>query len=190
MVRLEMEEDVESWTDWAISAGVNDVVMAYINNNPEKLCDYQVSKFDGKPFATPRTWEFVSKFMNEFPQQTLSEVSVEVLKGMIGEKAAFEFIAYNRVCSSLPSRDDIKNKPETINISTLEPALMYLMAFTLGSVCAELKAITRHYDLLKTFPIEFQKIIFKTATQRCPSLGASAELRAWAKENSIYARAS
>lgn len=104
LCHLEIEGDEKSWHNWAVTHGVHDAVVSYIEYNPSRLMLFEQNK-DNLAFPTPRTWEMVSNIMN-----TVSEDTKEIfplLAGCIGMEAALEFRMWNEVYKRVDSAEDI-----------------------------------------------------------------------------------
>jgi hypothetical protein len=89
-VHVDFEVDVDDWRDWAVSAGVHPMVVAFISFRRELLFQEPGSAL---AFATPRSWEMVSDVLREFGDPDAAE---DVLLGVIGEGPALEFLTYAR----------------------------------------------------------------------------------------------
>jgi hypothetical protein len=100
---------VDSWVTWALGADLDPRVIAYIKWRPQHL-----HRFDpmakGEAFASPRSWEFVSKILLAgLPPELLKDAIV----GCVGEGIGTEFVGFLSVCDRLPSLDAIKASPAT-----------------------------------------------------------------------------
>ena len=92
-VWLNMTSDVTTWLNWAMSAGIEEKVIAFISTFPEYL--HQMN--DGDVSATPRSYERVSKsykLYRESEQSIPRNVFFNVIKGNIGSVIAEEFMYF------------------------------------------------------------------------------------------------
>ncbi|MBW2970826.1 hypothetical protein KY320_01550 [Candidatus Woesearchaeota archaeon] len=57
-----MVPDIKEWVDWAIEAGVDDRIIAYLQFRPVHLMAdlNKITQYESQAFATPRSWEFLS----------------------------------------------------------------------------------------------------------------------------------
>ncbi len=95
-IHLEMELDVEEWLTWAYKNRIDSRVSAYIRYKNEALFMFEP---DQRSFATPRSWEFVSRIL----QSALSgNALLESIAGAIGEKLAIDFLQFAKVFNTLP----------------------------------------------------------------------------------------
>ncbi len=106
LMHIEVEIDVDSWIEWAKDNGINDIVIKFISDNKKCLMmDHQYN--DNLAYATPRTWEMVSKLLNNTKMITYS---IEPLvAGLVGKDVALEFMRYVVVNGDIPSVEDIFN---------------------------------------------------------------------------------
>lgn len=96
---LTLEVDVDDWVAWALRNGVHSSVVAFVRAMRGRvLCTEPVN--DG-PFATPRTWEYLSDYLLTCP-----EPLAEAVIGTVGEGAGLEFLAFLDVMDGLPSAEE------------------------------------------------------------------------------------
>lgn len=124
---VELQTDVDEWTEWAITAGLPPELIAFIRFRPSLLCDFKPSAdFTNSPL--PRTWSFVAKLQAlGLPHHVLSQS----IAGAVGEGAAVEFIAFLRLYKELPSIDGILIDGNSGTIPT-QPAVLYAVVTALG----------------------------------------------------------
>ena len=103
MCHLEVISDHDSWHKWAMNAGVHESVIGYLSYKPDKLM--QFDNQDANAFATPRTWEMVSKLLS-CVSDVLSEIYPMVV-GCIGEELANDFREWYDVFQNVPPVDKI-----------------------------------------------------------------------------------
>ena len=139
LLHIEIEGSYDSWMDWAIKNGINEKVLGYITNNPDRLFGFDVTK-DDVAFPTPRSWEMVSNILNNI-SDNLTYVT-PLLNGLIGVGTAVEFKNYCKVYKNLPNIDDIFNGTET-KIPTSVDSL-YALVFSLTTKAKKIK-----YDEVK-----------------------------------------
>lgn len=105
---LQFDVDVNVWVAWALASGIQTELIAFIRFRPELLHKFDPKSAD-KGFPSPRAWEFVSRILAQQPD-TLIEF--ELIKGVVGEPAAVELMAFLKIFRSLPHPDLILNDPE------------------------------------------------------------------------------
>jgi hypothetical protein len=113
--------DVESWVEWAITHGMHPRIVAYMRLQGDKLNTFdEVVKLSSteKAFATPRTWEMLSKAMFKFdPTGNVDgDWLYKTAVGCIGSGGGIEFTTFAKTTASLVSAEDIVQHPKTARI--------------------------------------------------------------------------
>ena len=104
MIHLNLMVDTESWLEWANTHNVDHRVISFIKFRPELLHKFNPSHADNT-FASPRTWEFLSKIIVDKKEFTKTDHAV--LVGTVGEGPATEFRAFCDVYKDLPTIEDM-----------------------------------------------------------------------------------
>jgi len=117
-VHIELEPNLDDWVEWALNAGIEDEVIAFLRFRPELLFRFDPVRFTEKAFPTPRTWEKASRVLTVFKKKNLSldGMFFEVIRGCVGEGPAAEFCSYCRVWSKIPTFEEILLDPENVRI--------------------------------------------------------------------------
>jgi len=116
-IHVELEPDLDDWVGWALNAGIEDEVIAFLRFRPELLFKFDPTRFNEKAFPTPRTWEKVSKILSSFKHTSTSNGLLwEAVRGCVGEGPATEFCAYLKVFSKIPSFEEILLNPTTVPV--------------------------------------------------------------------------
>lgn len=120
-----VEVDLNSWKDYALTSGVREEIISFLNFRPQLL-----HKFDKNAIAwpSPRSWDFASDLL---------KVGMPVSPA-IGEGAAGEFNSFIRLYSKLPDVDKIKSGDTSIP-APKEPSMMY-------AICGALVARSENVD--------------------------------------------
>jgi hypothetical protein len=125
---VELEADVEQWSRWALSNGVDAMTVAFIRFRPELLSAFEASA-DLTQSPSPRTWSHASKLLAlDLPQDILAVA----LAGAVGEGAAAERIGFERLYTSLPALEAILADPDSATIPS-DPAALYAVSTMLGN---------------------------------------------------------
>ena len=114
LCHIDVESDVDSWTDWAIDHGVDNSLIAFIRFRPDLLNTYEEhvkNKNKGFAFATERSWHAFNDFLQKNPQADDATVYAVGL-GMVGPSAT-EYVAFRKVWFKMPSIDSILIDPST-----------------------------------------------------------------------------
>lgn len=85
----------QTWTEWAIKNGVHDNVVGFISFSPAALLSPRRDEYS--PSSNPRSWVFVSDMLKTGANPDVSDV-----RACVGSQAS-EFMAYVKVCASLPN---------------------------------------------------------------------------------------
>lgn len=104
LMHIEVEIDIDSWLEWAKENKLNEIVIKFISDNKKCLMiDNQYN--DNLAYATPRTWEMVSKLLNN--TKCLSHNIEPLIAGLVGKDIALDFMRYIIVKGDLPSVNDV-----------------------------------------------------------------------------------
>lgn len=85
---------IEDWKAWAISQGVNDLVLAYLSFQPDALHSYNPDKETELLFASPRSWKAVSDIMNTNQFDYNNQVLRARLQSNLGIDIGGRFMAF------------------------------------------------------------------------------------------------
>ena len=108
-VNLDLEVNIDDWSEYAMQKDFAQEVIAYnrfkggaalYTFNPETWVQ-------DKPYACPRTWEYLSEMMSDGV-----EVPFELAAGLVGEGEATSFMAFCKVYLDLPNLDGILLDPD------------------------------------------------------------------------------
>lgn len=115
---LELSPDVNEWKNWAIKAGIAPEVVFWMEYRPDALYDFDPRRKE-PGFPCPRTWEFVSKFVQSRNGHSLSPgLELKILRGCIGEEHAIEFAGWLRMWRECPHPQTIIDNPDGARIPT------------------------------------------------------------------------
>jgi len=107
-------------------------VVGYIGFAKNDLMDFN-PRSSSRSFATPRSWSFVSQFLQD-EDATDSELT-DLIAGTIGDGLAIKFMAHRKVASRMPNPSDIlAGKVKTLDVK--EVSAMYSLTV---SMCYELQ---------------------------------------------------
>jgi hypothetical protein len=113
--------DTDAWLAWAIESGIHPLVSAYIRKQATSLNRFEeIVKLNSceKAFATPRTWEMLSKSM--FKMDSSGKVEGDWLYptavGCVGSGIGIEFSTFCQNTTTLVAPEDICKHPDTARI--------------------------------------------------------------------------
>lgn len=104
LLHIEIEDNFEAWKKWAIGAGVNEKVTGFLSFRRDYLMKFNQSGED-VAFATPRSWEMVSKLLNNVSDDV--DKMFSMIGGLVGVGVAVELRAWCRIYKELPDMEDI-----------------------------------------------------------------------------------
>jgi hypothetical protein len=97
-VHFELRVDFDSWNEWATDNRIHKDVVGFLNFSKNSLCDFD-PKSNEKAFATPRSWEFVSRLLDDDCDEL---TATDIISGTIGQGLALKFLAHRKNASKLP----------------------------------------------------------------------------------------
>lgn len=159
---IEIVVSVDDWTQWALGAGIEIPVIAFIRWRPEFL-----HAFDAKQIAspTPRAWEIVS---NALTAGIDADLELPVICGLVGRPVGTEFVSFLRIYRQLPSPDAVFQDPAGAPVPD-DPSARYALATALAK-----KADADNFDQLTTYarrlPNEFGALMVRDAVAACPEV--------------------
>lgn len=104
-VHLEMEFDFDDWFIWAGQHQVHPEVLGYLSKWKSKTNDFDPNS-PHHAFATPRSWEFVSKIISR-PQLPSNNTLRALICGAIGDAIGAEFMQHRKFMEDMPNIADI-----------------------------------------------------------------------------------
>ena len=178
MIHLNLMVDSDAWLEWANAHGIDHRVISFIKFRPELLHKFDPSHADDT-FASPRTWEFLSKIITD--KAKFNPTDHAVLVGTVGEGPATEFKAFCEVYKDLPTIEDMLKNPSVVHIPK-EPGHQYAMT-TLISHNANDSTIEPLMVVIKKLPIEFQVVVLKDIYAMASDLKGHPIIQKWVNEN-------
>ena len=108
--------DVDAWLTWAVNAHINPLITAFIRRQPQTLNTFaEVVKLSSaeKAFATPRTWEMMSKAMYKMDPTggVRGDWLYKTAVGCVGSGIGIEFSAFANNTTKLIAPEDIIKDP-------------------------------------------------------------------------------
>jgi len=187
---LNYEVNNDDWCDWALRNNIAVEVLGFIRFRPMLLNEFEqrneskeekerVQRLkDSQAFATPRSWEFLSKVVQQKPA---SDIEYELYSGIVGEGAAAEFMGYLKYYRDLPNLDALLMNPGTAKVPE-EPATLYALATGLATKATQ-DNMERVVKYALRLPPEFQVLLMKDAVTRDNDLTQTKAFNEWAIKN-------
>ena len=94
-LHVEMQEDVESWIGWARTHDIHPSVMGFIRYRPGCLFNQEGENLE-RGWPTPRSWERVSRMLDQFGGDNDSLLR-KVVYGLVGNRAGVEFMEFHKL---------------------------------------------------------------------------------------------
>lgn len=150
-VEFEIKADVDGWIEWARNKGVNESVVSFIADNPDKLW-FKTDSNNESNHPTPRSWVKVSDFLRELESDNLDKstrnaVLQPFLTGKIGRSIGNQFFSFYKEKSDFNSKSiedalkKIKNRTKNNiqeGIDILKPLLGSVEVIKLGIIVEDL----------------------------------------------------
>ena len=146
VVKMRKPTNVEWIEDFALNAGVDHTMLAWVQDNPqvfatfEDIKDPQDNKFIFHPadpsrvsFVTPRSLEKASNWL-KIRDRLTDKVLMAALMGTVGSEAAANLNTYVRVADQLPSLDSIKKDPMGAVVPSSASAVCMVVHRTLQTI--------------------------------------------------------
>ncbi len=132
-VHQEMRVDFPSWQEWAVNNGIHSDVVGYLSFAKQDLYDFD-PKSASRAFATPRSWTFVSQFLEG--EDADEDTLMNLIAGTVGEGLAVKFMSHRKIAGRMPRPEDIlAGKVKDLDVK--EVSAMYSLVI---GMCYELKA--------------------------------------------------
>lgn len=165
---VELESNLDDWSDWALSHGIQPEVIAFLRLRPELLSAFQPSA-DLTNSPCPRTWTHASRML---ALQLAPDLEFSAIQGAIGQGAASELCAFLRIYRDLPNLDGILLDPQNSPIPT-SPSGLYAVSSGLAhkATVGNFSRITTYANrMLDDKKGEFAVLMIRDATRKCPAV--------------------
>jgi hypothetical protein len=176
-VHIDFEVDADQWLEWARKSGISRQVRAFMRFRPSLLHDFDPKK-ETRAFASPRSWEFVSRLLES---NSAPEMIYELVAGAVGKGAAAEFSGFMELWHQLPSPSDIISDPDGIPVPD-DPAVLFALsemmgaAMTMDNICLVMSWVRR-------LPPEFSVLLMREAVRKTPKIVETSAFADWASSN-------
>ena len=172
--RFDFQENIDDWTEWALDADIDPVLIQFLRFRPGLLSDFDANRFAN---PTPRAWERVDLI----PDSLDSGLFFDNVAGEVGEGAAAEYTGFRRIYMSLPDVDSILLDPAGADVPQ-DPATLYALTGALArkSTKDNFDRVMRYTNRMSP---EFNVMCTKDAIKLQPTIKHSRAFVEWASKN-------
>lgn len=196
MLRMRKPTAME-WIEWGIVNGIDPLVLGWAKETPQVFQTYEeVNNPSDNPyifhpreqrvsFVTPRSLEAASDILK--CRDSIDDHTVTAtLIGTIGGPAAMHLMTFARLADDLPTRDDIKLRPDTAKVPSNVAAMCLVVYRTLATIEADWVDAWMTY--MERLSPEVQAMFIQGARakgyRRQAEVFQNARVGVWATENS------
>jgi hypothetical protein len=183
-MEIPIQDDIESWTEWATINGIKPLTIAFANQNPHIVFADGVPDKQG-PWCTPRSLVMCDDMLGRLVEGDAIPDSPEVIElatGIIGGAAAAQYFAFVRLEREMPKYSTIVNDPMGAKLPE-KPDAQMLICFNLAHRITKDDA-TPVVKYINRMPKEFSVTFAKAACNRDMNLVTTPAFAKWAMENS------
>lgn len=177
MMHLEMEAHLDDWCTWAMTSGIDPLMIAFMRLRPDMLHDFSPDRFSN---PTPRSWEMVSRSLDP-TEMTRGEYHAAVA-GLVGEGAGAEYVGFRDIAAKMPNVDAILIDPDKAEVPT-EPGILFAVSTALA-MRSTVGNFDRVMSYLMRLPVEFSTMSVKDCLLREPKVKSTKAFTEWAVKNS------
>ena len=122
-ILINMTVDAFDWLDYARNT-VNEVICAFISENPDKL---HYTQKDGEDGSTPRSWEKLSEYLKNPIENNI--ILEGIIRGKVGKEVGSLFYVYYKNYNSILKVEDIVEKVFSIKHKSITEIATELKTF-------------------------------------------------------------
>ena len=189
-ILIELQDDAESWADWARSEALLPETIDFAENNPQLL--FEPMPEDERPWCTPRSLHQIDihlrSLMASFGVDKIptDPLTIEEIKGGIGAPAATALMTTIRLGHQLHSFEEVIAAPTTISVPN-RPDAQRLMSYKMASRVDEASAKAA-IQYMSRFPEEHAAMFVRMAVQRNYQIAFQPDFAQWcAKKAALIA---
>ncbi len=181
---IAITDDIDAWTDWAVTHGVTPLTITFANQHPEIVFTDGVPEKQG-PWCTPRSLVDVDRYMQILHAETGhfpdDPTTLEEIAGDIGQAAAVTFFTFVRLEREMPKFEEIVKDPKKTKVPT-KPDGQMLSVYNLAHRVSK-ATLQPVIEYIERMPKEFAVTFAKAACKREPNLVIEPAMRAWSTSN-------
>ncbi len=183
-MEIDVTDDLPSWLDWAVTAGVMPLTQAFTTQNPNIVFSDGVPDKQG-PWCTPRSTVMLDSYLQsimdvvgDIPEDS---TTVEEASGMIGQGAAAQYFSFVRLEREMPKFEDIVKSPKTVRVPE-KPDAQMLVCYNLAHMVKEDSA-EPVVEYVSRMPKEFAVTFAHCACKRDWRMVSTPAIQKWCKTN-------
>ena len=183
-VIIDIEPELERWTQWAFAHNIDETVIGFLQWNPAAL--YSLPKDDHVAFPTPRSWALVSYLLKTIVNDDSPR---EYITGTVGQGAAGEFQAYVDEIQYMPDVDKLLKGTETYSHDRSKPSITYAIIVNMVyKTVKDIQLIDAAAQVANGLGAEFESLYFSNLLQGAkskdkPSIIVNKTVRTWSQRN-------
>lgn len=182
---IEVETNLDDVIGYGLSRGWPSCLLAFLRNAPDALHDWKPVKSMKQGGACPRSWEYVSQWINDGIDDP------EVIEGCVGKGRATQYLAFRSLVNELPDIDAILMNPDSAPVPE-NPSARYLVSMALAARMTaqnfgqavtylhRLPTMFRAFGIRDAFRAEDEKKKAGKLTKDHKPLSGSRDFTAWA----------
>lgn len=174
-VHFEMEPDLDDWCRWAVIERIEPSVIAFLRFRPALLHQFDRKE---KAFASPRSWEFVSRLTRA---GSGTPIEHDLYCGAVGKGPAVEYSAFLELFRKLPNIDAILLDPGNAPVPK-DPGTLFAVASALAARMTD-QTQERCIQYADRMPAEYSVYMMKDAVWRDRTLTATPAFNKWTVKN-------
>tara|TARA_X000001036_G_C20619518_1_gene782453 strand:+ start:231 stop:1241 length:1011 start_codon:yes stop_codon:yes gene_type:complete len=171
-----LEANIDDWCAWAVNAGIDPAITAFLRYRPKLLHDMDVSQ---AAFPTPRSWEMLNRKLPFFGGTHDEEFYG--CASLIGDGPAGEFVAFKKMINDMPDIDKCINAPSSVTVPS-DTSICFAVAGALAARADQttFKAIMQ---FARRMPAEYQVIVVRDSLAKDKTLLQHASFTQWTADN-------
>lgn len=179
-IHLDLECDIDDWKEWAYNSGVSEIVIGFLSYKPDYLFQFNPTQ-ETRTFPTPRSWDFVSKIIQN---KDCIPAMFYYISGLVGQSIATEFISFYKLFEQIPKMELILN-----GLSLEVPKNLSVLYLLITGLVSEYKRTlnkTYQKNLLKylnVLPVEFSVLLAKDLVKVDSTITLNKDFVAWTSKN-------
>ena len=172
---IDLDVSLDDWATWALANKVDPLMISFLRFRPGLL---HAQDTTARSSPNPRSWSFVTQVCDGTLDK---DVEFELVKGIVGEGAAGEFSAYQRVWKDMPNIDAIMLTPDTSAVPT-SPAMLFALSTALGDR-AKKDTFDRAMIYINRMPIEYQVVAVRDSVRKTSGVATTKAFLKWGIDN-------